>query len=574
MTYHNKLGVQRDVDGLTAFSEFTGFGGDLQGIIKVPGVVGRFAANHDPYVLAVSRANYPWLEHFEGDIQRHDITKFVPCALFAGSPACPRWTGANGEECDFDQSNQEFIPGLENGPDEATVRSRLLMDEIHRYLNAMWISGQPVLAGVVENVVECRKWDQWRRWIGEFHKLGYKTRVIAFNSMHAEPVRALRAPQSRDRLYVAYWLEALGRDPDWDKWLRPSAWCPSCEQIVRAVQVFRRLGADMGRYRAQYDYRCPNHACRGQIVEPETLGAYAAIDWALASTRIGERKEPLAPKTMARIGAGALKFGVPHLAPAGGTWRDKPSPVSEPMPTRTTRESDGVTTGGPLLVPVEGRPGKEARPVAEPARTQTCRNETGLALAPFIATLRGGGSAKTPHRVTDPATTVSASGNHHGLVTPPEMLVPYYGNGSARTVDQPVGALTTKDRYALAESASEVRIDRAAVAAQVARIDEIDAKIQATPKAKRAAVKAALEPEARDAGLRLADAGLAGLDFRMLEPHEIRRAMAFDDTYTVPFGSKRQVVRGFGNAVTAPVSEVLFSALVEAITGDPLERSL
>jgi DNA (cytosine-5)-methyltransferase 1 len=577
--YFNTLGLGRDVDGLDAFSEFTGFGGDLQGLLKVPGVVGRFAANHDPYVLAVSRANYPHIEHFEGDIQRHDITKFVPCALFAASPACPKWTGANGQVRDFDQSNQEFIPGLEGGPDEATVRSRLLMDEVHRYLDAMWISGQPVLAGCVENVVECRNWDQWPRWLGRFHKLGYKTRVIAFNSMHAQPVRALQCPQSRDRLFVGYWLKALGRDPDWDKWLRPKAWCPRCQQVVSGVQVFHKPGADMGRYgvRAQYTYRCPFKGC-GRIVEPEVLGAHAAIDWSLPGTAIGRREEPLAPKTMARIGTGVLKFASPHLAPAGGTWREAPTPVTAPMPTRTTRESDGIAVP-PLLVPCEGRPGKAAQPVTDPARTQTCRNETGIAVPPFIATLRGGGSAKTPSLTDRALTTVTASGNHHGLATtvPSEMLVSYYANGKASSPAEPIGTLSTRDRYGRATTAV-ASIDADAVAREVAEIDRISALIEQLPKRPKGAPKSPqrleLEALAEQSAERMTDAGIGSVDFRMLEPHEIRRAMSFDDDYKIPFGSKRRIVRGYGNAVTAPVSEVIFSALVEAITGEDLERTL
>src|SRR5215470_7806989 len=92
-----------------------------------------------------------------------------------------------------------------------------------------------------------------------------------------------------------YWGAWLGRDPDWDRWLRPLAWCPACEQQVRAVQWWKRPGADMGRYRAQYLYRCPHHACRGQVVEPAVLPAAAAIDWALPGTRIGDRAVPLRP---------------------------------------------------------------------------------------------------------------------------------------------------------------------------------------------------------------------------------------------------------------------------------------
>ena len=56
-----------------------------------------------------------------------------------------------------------------------------------RYLEAMQRrEGRPVLAGVVENVVEARAWYRWHEWVDSFRKLGYRTRLIAFNSMHAE----------------------------------------------------------------------------------------------------------------------------------------------------------------------------------------------------------------------------------------------------------------------------------------------------------------------------------------------------------------------------------------------------
>jgi DNA (cytosine-5)-methyltransferase 1 len=44
----------------------------------------------------------------------------------------------------------------------------------------------PVLAGVVENVVEARAWYRWDEWRDAFRQLGYRTRLIAFNSMHAD----------------------------------------------------------------------------------------------------------------------------------------------------------------------------------------------------------------------------------------------------------------------------------------------------------------------------------------------------------------------------------------------------
>jgi DNA (cytosine-5)-methyltransferase 1 len=586
----------RHDDDLTLMDWFCGAGGSSQGAHAVPGVRVELAANHWVKAIESHALNFPDTDHYQGDIRDADVTRWPTADLFWASPECPKWSNARGRKRDFDNTLQGALFG--EPTDEETARSRALMEEVPMYLRAAQERGHTVRAGVVENVIDVRGWDQWDRWLGEIRKLGYRTRLIALNSMHADPRTVLKAPQSRDRLYLAYWHESVGRDPDWDKWLRPRAWCPTCDEWVQAVQSFKKPGNDMGRYRQQYVYRCPRVACRNSIIEPETLPAAVAIDWALPGQRIGDRAEPLAEKTIARIQAGLARHAtpitleaaghtferrpgvrtwsvdspmttqtttatkalasMPLLVPAGGTWRDAAAPVDGPMPTRTTTESDGLAVP-PLLVPVEGREGKEAHPSTDPLRTQTARNETGLAWLPFIAELRGGGSDARP--VGDPLSTVSAGGNHHGLAVDPvfaamvvrnntarggdghlstpaseplrtlttaghqslvtweHLLVPYYGNGTARTVREPIGTLSTRDRYALVRG--EVNVE--------------------------------------------------DVLFRMLEPHEIGRAMSFAGSYRV-VGSKRDRVRQYGNAVTPNAAEVIVCALVEAITGEALER--
>ena len=286
------------------------------------------------------------------------------------------------------------------------------------------------------------------------------------------------------------------------------------------------------------------------------MPAAVAIDWTIPGTRIGDRDEPLAAKTLARISAGLRRYATPVLAPTGGTWRTDPTPLDQPMPTRLTRESDGLACP-PLLVPTEGRDGKTATPAAMPMRTQTARNETGLACPPLVVELQGGGAAARP--VHDPLAIVCARGNHHGLAVPTQtaamvvrnndnpgtgvedctpateplrtltttghqsvvtwrhLIVPYYRTGQARPGTEPNGAVPTRDRYGLAASTS-----------------------------------AAADPGGAS------DFDLDDVLFRMLEPHEIGRAMAFADEYTV-LGSKRDKVRQYGNAVTPPVAEVIVS---------------
>jgi DNA (cytosine-5)-methyltransferase 1 len=103
------------------------------------------------------------------------------------------------------------------------------------------------------------------------------------------------------------------------------------------------------------------------------------------------------------------------------------------------------------------------------------------------------------------------------------LLAPYYGNGTARHIAEPVGTITTRDRWAL-----------------VSGIEDID---------------------------------INDVLYRMLEPHEIGAGMGFAPDYTVLGTSKRVRVKQYGGAVTPNVAEVIVSALVEAITGEDLDTN-
>ncbi|MEU3917752.1 hypothetical protein [Streptomyces sp. NPDC029004] len=227
----------------------------------------------------------------------------------------------------------------------------------------------------------------------------------------------------------------------------------------------------------------PHLVCRNTVVEPAVRGAAEVIDWTLPATAIGERKRPLAADTMRRVRAGFAAFAEP------------------------------------LTVPVEGREGKRAAPASAPLRTVTTRNETGLALPPYMVELRGGSSS---HRaITSPLATVCASGNHHGIVTTPGLVVPYYSNGTARLATQPLPTVTTVDRHG------------ALYGGTVASVEECR--------------------------------------FRMLEPHEYAAAMAFPDGYRLLANDKRTRVLMLGNAVTPPAARDLVAMVTEALTGEELD---
>lgn len=576
---------------------FAGAGGTGQGAAGVPGIRQILAANHDQLAIDTHSANFPEVEHFRGDIKDLDVATHPYGEIFWASPECTNWSIAKGRRADY-----ALEPALfgDAEPDEETARSRALMEDVVRYLRGMERRGQVVLAGVVENVIDIRKWIHWDRWIGEIQALGYKTRIIALNSAHAESRRTPRAPQSRDRLYVAYWHRTLGRDPEWDKHLRPSCWCARCEEVVKGVQHWKRPGNDMGRYGAQYYYRCPKVGCRGARVEPFYLPAREAIDWSIRGQRIGDRSKPLSVKTMARIEAAVTKLG-PAIVEAGGNQYDchdprhprygqgagysRSWPLDETLRTlhtsmtkalvepfilerrgeyrvRQMTETLGAITANEttkaLLVPTEGREGKQAQPDTVPLRTQTARNDLAL-----LTMLRGQNAAKPVRETLD---TVAASGNHHGLLVPAGgswhqnghptsdplrtlttreshgLLVPYYSSSmSGTSTDRMMGTLTTNDRYAL------VMRDNAPVHKPLQTLTT-------------GGHQSLLQPPSID---------VMDCLFRMLEPHEIGAGMAFLPDYQV-LGNKRQRVKQYGNAVTPPAAEVLVAALVECIQGAPV----
>jgi len=533
---------------LTVTDLFCGAGGSSSGAAAVPGVAVRMAANHWALAIETHNSNHPDTDHDCADVSQVDPRRYPRTDILWASPECTNHSQAKGKKRNVDATQDLFGEGL---PDEAAERSRATMWDIPRFAEH-----HRYRAVVVENVVDAAKWVLWPAWLHAMDCLGYDHEVVYLNSMHAQAA-GLPAPQSRDRLYVVFWRRGHRR-PDLARWTRPAAWCPVCEQMVAAVQSWKNRR--WGRYRQQYVWRCPNVVCRNRVVEPGFLPAAYAIDWSIPGERIGDRARPLAPKTRARIAAGLAKYARPiHLEAAGNTYDAAARGGS----------SKGLAYAPTMLVPVEGRDGKTAQPVDEAMRTQTARNETALLVplrthgvatsteeplktfvagnvgqalvAPFIAELRGGGSEARP--VDDPLATVTASGNHHGLV------VPYYGRGTARTTGEPHATFPTVDRFALVMRGH-------------------------TPRGNPAQMFTPASEELRTLTAGGSQFFLHGdipeVDdclFRMLEPHEIQAGMAFDRGYVV-LGNKRERIRQLGNAVTPPAARDLIAAVAEALTGE------
>lgn len=586
---------------------FAGAGGSSTGMIQVPGVTVRVAANHSQLACDVHQMNHTDTDHACVDLHMEDPRFFPRTMIGWFSPECTKWSIANNKAKALsfamggDPSLFDEVPDdLETTDEDEATRSRLLMFDVLRF-----VEYHRYRVVIVENVVDiatqAKYRPAWESWQKGLRKLGYAYRVVSLNSMHAQAF-GLPAPQSRDRLYVIAWPVG-DKAPDIDSVLSPDAWCPRCERHGQSQQAWKN-GRTVGRYRAQYVYVCSG--C-GATVEPAWLPASAAIDWTILGKQIGDRNKPLADKTRARIAAGIARYWRPFsLEAAGNTFERRPGvrtwPIDHPLTTLHTTASKA------LAVPVEGRDGKAAYSLTSPHRTQTTRAETGLVVPsggtwnddarptddpyrafttreayalvlnnqhnnrpvpvdealptlttattkglvqPFIAELRGTSrrQVEQSHRsVDEPLGTVTAGGGHHGLVAP------YYSaSDTAKPTTDPIGTLTTHDRYALVTRHYSSKGDGAEMTKPAT---EPFGTLTTT------AQQSVVTPGDKATAEAMVDDCL----FRMLEFHEVAAGMAFPSDYKWR-GSKRDRVKLAGNAVTPPAARDLMYAVAASLGG-------
>lgn len=498
---------------LTLTDMFCGAGGSSSGALRVEGVQLALALNHWRRAIETHQLNFDAASHDCCDVSATDPRRYPRTDILWASPECTNHSLAKGV------SRKSTDPSLFESDKEcedrwSAQRSRATMFDVVRFAERHRYE-----AVIVENVVDARRWSLWPAWWQAMELLGYVGQCVYVNSGHLPGV-----PQSRDRMYVVWWRKGA-RKPDLE--LRPSAWCGKCGCTVEAAQSFRNSDRKWGRYRQQYDYRCP--AC-WEIVEPPMDAAATAIDWRDLGERIGERAKPLADKTLARIEAGLRRYGfIPAVVQvAGNTYERKGSTCRYRPMTRELPTVHG-TSGTASLIPHA-----------------------------FIAELRGGSS--DARHVVDPLATVCASGSHHMLVNPPRALI-MRNNGSAKSdpawtvtpATEELRTLTTAGHQSLLVPMDRMR----------------------DPEGKR--TRLASEPLATQTARQ--DTGLASelseaineCRYRMLQPHEIQRGMAMHEhPHGGPYritGSKREQVAQLGNAVTPPAARFLVGRVVEALAG-------
>jgi DNA (cytosine-5)-methyltransferase 1 len=318
---------------VTWSEQFSGGGGTASGLELIPGNGVVVAGNHAQHAVATYRANHPTV-----DVRCADLSQTVPAhwprthAMWS-SPECTFQTVAQGKK----RGHGEFVDGLfsTTGQDETAIRSRASMHCVPRFAEY-----HQYLAIVVENVPEARWWGPTHNrgaafdvWLAQMRVWGYKHRIVYANSAHMASYGPAAAT-FRDRMYVVFWHESLGREPDFDKWTRPLVRCDR-HGVVQAMQAFKFTDTcspsrPWGKHGAQYVWRCPDHRCATVALLPIALRAGSeVIDYTRLGRLIGDRFKA---NTRRKVEHGHRVYGgapfIAELRGGGSTHRALTGPLS------------------------------------------------------------------------------------------------------------------------------------------------------------------------------------------------------------------------------------------------------
>lgn len=614
---------------------FCGAGGSSLGAELAGGEL-RLALNHWPRAIETHATNFQQADHDCNDVSALTtarIRAYPDTDILLASPECTNHSLAKGGKRVKPQASSLFDDGP-GGSDEQE-RSRATMWDVVRFAEQKILKGRPYKGIVVENVPDAFWWGPERpgfkngdgslfdAWLQAMDALGYRHEIVWLNSMFAGALQAGRSvPQSRDRMYVVFWLKEI-REPNLR--VEPLAWCPKCEILVEGRQTFKpgglkkSGGRPWGKYGQQYFYTCPT--CAGTVF-PGAVPAAAAIDWSLPIGRIGDRKKPLEASTRGRIRRGWEKtLAEPFSMRIGGTGN--PKPLTLPLMTQTARHEAAMvfpnagntfertpgnrardaatapldTVHGTLeramLIPPMGQgPGQAAGAAPWPTQTSTTRpalvmanTENGVprdATAGPAQTLRteGGLSLVMANRANNVGKLAD------GSPTPPvltgEHLALVMRNNEDKAGEQttpssePIRTLTGRCHQSLVipyyRNGNGSSSD-ASPMPTVSTRDRIALVVPFTRNGRCRPVDRDVVPTMASEGppaVVVTEEDIDNSYFRMFDLHEIAAAMAMREHVDglaeyVVLGNRRERMAQYGNAVTPPAMELLVGRLIEVM---------
>ncbi len=541
---------------LTVTDQFCGAGGSSQGARRLArrnggGLEVKLALNHWKLAIETHNTNFPDTLHDCTDVSACDPRRYPSTDILITSPECTTHSPAGGNN---HKALKKQMDLFDSGTiDPATERSRATMWDVCRFAEYHQYN-----AIIVENVVEAKtRWPLFDHWLGAMHILGYDHRCVYLNSQHCHPT-----PQSRDRMYIVFWKKG-NRTPMLD--YTPVAWCKRCEKNIISVQTWKNPLKKFGKYKQQYVYCCPTCTT---TVEPYYYAAMNIIDWSDIGTRIGDRKKPLSPKTIARVQHGIDKYGSEPFQLLNYSPGYSKS-IYDSTASITCQDHHGLVH--PFIVNDQLSSGIDFRvkSVTDKLPTIPATHQIKL-VVPFIVKLEhcGNISSTTKHLPTQTTrqphmlvnmrsvleslqTQTTAQGM--GVVTPMGFTTEIYGTGGTRELTDAVNTVTAggiKTGLVTTESFNAF-IANYYGGSHV--VDHMTDAISSRTCTDRSGIVSYSQPSVEDCY------------YRMLKPFETKLAMAFDRDYVI-LGSSRDQVRQCGNAVTPPAMEWLLEQVIKSLS--------
>lgn len=407
------------------------------------------AVNHWPVAIDTHQRNHPEARHYVQDIATVRPHLLVPegyLDLLMASPTCTHHSVARGGKPTSDQQRSDpwhIITWLT----ELRVK-RIIIENVWEFTSWAPVdhrTGRPVAS---------RKGEYFRAWIAALKSVGMKR--LEWRKLNAAD---FGDATTRSRFVL------MGRS-DGKRLLWPVA----------------------------------THSRRGDLSADLFSGskpwkpAREIIDWSIKGRSIFDRKKPLAPKTLARIHAGAVKFGWPepfivvlrnHMAAqgidvplptiaAGGNHIGLAQPVivrsnmhgrkspgvrggQDPLPTITT--DGGIAVVEPIILSQHnsGAPRGAGDPLptittggAASEERQGCARP--MLVEPFVlSAAHGAGPDEVdPHTrrvksLEEPIGTVHAGGGNFGVVEP--FILSRHAAGAPRSLDEPTPTQVAKHSH-------------------------------------------------------------------------------------------------------------------------------
>lgn len=406
---------------------FCGAGGTSTGALKAAEAAGYrvelTAINHWQIAVATHTENHPAARHLCTSIDDVDPRKlYKPGTLdfLWASPECTHHSRARGGKPMHDQSRATAWCVVRWA--EALQPGVIFVENVAEFLDwgPLNAKGRPIAS---------KKGSLFQAWKSTLEACGYKVdhRLLC--------AADYGAPTTRTRLIVQ---AVRGR--------RQIRWPARTHAPAEHIEKLRQ----------QPDLFASEDPARLQPWVP----AREIIDWELPGRWLDEMPGkpqhgglPLSPKTLRRIHAGLMRYGLKNFIVPGQTGKDRVRSVEKPLQTVTT-ESRGIGLVRPFLVPNFGeRAGQQPRSHSTEAPLPAVTSHgAGSLVQPFIVELKGSSDRHldaSGKDVDEPLSTVTTSGAHHSLVEPYIVPIDHTGKGSIVTQDiqKPLSTITTEARH-------------------------------------------------------------------------------------------------------------------------------